>query len=239
MAEEKVNYGKPEGKEGEQLLDNMDYHHTPVSLWSIDHMKLQETDTVLDIGCGSGLNVKRLHQKTPKSKTYGVDYSSTSVKKSKLLNKELIESQDVEIIQANVLDMPFEEEYFDVITAFETVYFWPDIVDSFKQVKRILKNDGKFCIVLDANGIYAPEIEEVAIKEGCTFYTDEELVKLLKDAGYTDITVYNRKRLENKKVIKQITRNSYSEETVDEYLESKIEEDEPVTPEWLCIISKK
>ena len=240
MEEEKTRFGKPEGKPGENLLDNMDYHHTPVSLWSIEHMNIKEDDTILDIGCGSGLNIKRLHQKSPKAKTYGVDYSSTSVRKSTALNKDLVEKGEVEIVEANVQDMPFEDNTFDIITAFETVYFWPTIVDSFKEVKRILKPNGKFCLVLDANGIYAPELEKVAREEGCKFYTDTELIDLLKQAEYSKITVYNRKRKDDRKVIKTITPGGYHEEVIDEHYDEKsIVEVEPVTPEWLCVISQK
>ena len=240
MTEEKVRFGKPEGKEGEALMDQMDKHHTPVSLWAIEHMNIGEDDVILDIGCGSGLNIKRLHQKSPKAKTYGVDYSSTSVKKSKKLNNHLVQNGEIEVMEANVQNMPFEDDTFDVVTAFETVYFWPTIVESFKEVKRVLKPNGKFCAVLDANGIYAPEIEKVAREEGCNFYTDEELIELLKQAEYSRITVYNRKRKENKKLIKTVTAEGYDERLIDDnYDEGDIAEVEPVTPEWLCVISEK
>lgn len=240
MTEEKVRFGKPQGKEGESLLDQMDDHHTPVSIWAIKHMDIKETDTIVDIGCGSGLNIRRLHQKSPKAKTYGVDYSSTSVKKSTTLNKELVEKGEIEVIEANVQNMPFGEDTFDIVTAFETVYFWPTIVDSFKEVKRILKPNGKFCIIMDANGIYAPELEKVAQEEGCKFYTDDELIELLKQAEYSKITVYNRKRKYNKKVIKTVTSKSYDEKVIDEdYDEGEFIEVEPVTPEWLCVIAEK
>lgn len=240
MDEEKTVYGKPEGKAGEKLLDEMDDHHTPVSLWAIGHMNINDDDIILDIGCGSGLNVRRLHQKSPQSKTYGVDYSSTSVKKSTSLNRDLIDEDKVEILEANVQKLPFEDNTFDIITAFETVYFWPTVVDSFKEVKRVLKETGKFCIVLDANGIYAPEIAKVAQEEGCTFYTDTELTKLLLEAQYSKVTVYNRKRKENIKVIKTVTSETCTEETVEEhYDEGNVREDEPITPEWLCVISEK
>jgi len=141
------NYAKPTGNEGNKLLDSMDINHSPRALWSLNLMPIEEEDMIVDIGCGSGLNVKRLHEKSPKSKTIGLDYSSISVKKSIETNKELVDNGEIEIYEANVLNMPFEDNLFDVATAFSTIFFWPDIVNSFKEVKRVLKDDGKFIMV--------------------------------------------------------------------------------------------
>ena len=239
-----ANFGKPEGLAGEELIDAMDIGHTPVSLWSLTNLDVKEDDVTLDIGCGSGLNVKRLYEKSPKAKSYGVDYSSTCVKKSKQLNKELVEKGCVEIVEANVLDMPFDDGTFDIITAFETVYFWPDVVDSFTEVKRVLGDDGKFFIVMDANGCYTPELEEITKDENCTFYTDEELKDLLLDAGYSCVTSIIRKRKEDQKLIKRWNDGKYCEKLSDEgYSDDEfvefMEDGFPSSPEWYCIIAKK
>ena len=239
METEKASYRKPEGKEGKRLFDNMDKEHRPVSLWSISHINIQENDTVLDIGCGSGLNVKRLHEKSSKAKTYGIDYSSTSVETAKTLNREEVKQGSVDIIKANVQEMPFEDERFDIVTAFETVYFWPTIVESFREVKRILKPQGQFCIIMDANGIYDDELKEIEKQENCKFYTDEELTIYLKEAGFSKITIYNRKRKNDKLIIKRFYENKVTEEVVDEDINDNYHEGRLVTPEWLCIISEK
>lgn len=239
MEEEKASYRKPEGKAGEKLIDTMDKSHTPVSLWSIDHININEDDIILDIGCGSGLNVKRLHEKSSKAKTYGIDYSSTSVKKSKILNREEINNGQIEIIEANVQEMPFEDETFNIITAFETVYFWPTLTESFTEVKRILKPKGQFCIIMDANGRFTDELIEIEIRDNCNFYTDKELTKYLKEAGFSKITVYNRKRKENKLLVKTFTGETYKEEEYSEDINDNYHEEELVSPEWLCIVSEK
>lgn len=200
---ESANFGKPEGLAGEELIDGMDISPTPVALWSLRNLDVKKDDVTLDIGCGSGLNIKRLYEKSPEAKSYGVDYSSTCVKKSKQLNKELVESGDIEVYEANVLDMPFDDEKFDVITAFETVYFWPNLVDAFKEVKRILKYDGKFLIEMGSNGDDGTNVtvEEDPKIEGFSSYDDKQLKDLLQQAGFSTITVYIHKA-NHKKLIK-------------------------------------
>lgn len=239
-----AQFGKPEGLAGEKLIDNMDINHTPVSLWSLRNLEVKENDVTLDVGCGSGLNIKRLYEKSPKAKSYGVDYSSTSVKKSKMLNRELVEAGKVEVYEANVLDMPFDDGEIDIITAFETVYFWPDLVDAFKEVKRVLKDDGKFFIVMDANGCYTPELKEITKDENCIFYRDEELKDFLLKAGYSEITSFIRKRKEDKKLVKHLKNGNYCEKLVDDnYPEDEfvefMDDGFPSSPEWYCILAKK
>jgi ubiquinone/menaquinone biosynthesis C-methylase UbiE len=242
--DEMASYKKPEGKSGEELLDLMDHDHTPIALWSLKNLKVNEKDVTLDIGCGSGLNIKRLFEKSPNAKSFGVDYSSTSVKKSKQLNKELVDKGCVEIYEANVLDMPFEDKMFDIITAFETVYFWPDIITSFKEVKRILKDDGKFFIVMDANGCYTPELEEITKEENCTFYTDEELKDLLLNADFSKVTSIVRLRKKDQKCVKKWTKDNFCKKILDDNYQDdqfvEFEEDGfPSSPEWYCIIAQK
>lgn len=236
------SYKKPEGQLGEELLDQMDQDHTPIALWSYTNMDVKQDDTLLDIGCGSGLNIKRLHEKSPKAKTYGVDYSTTSVKKSIIMNQEEVDEGNIIIRQANVLDMPFDDEQFDIITAFSTVFFWPDIINAFKEVKRVLKTGGRFCIVQGINGTenYQPPDNDKGNDEGAVFYNDIEFRDMLKEAGYTSVKCVIRKIKENKKLIKTYNSNGYHEELVDEdYNDGLDYEKEEISPEWLCVIAEK
>jgi SAM-dependent methyltransferase len=234
------DYGKPKGEHGEELLDLMDHDHTPIALWSLKNLKVNEKDVTLDIGCGSGLNIKRLFEKSPKAKSYGVDYSSTSVKKSKQFNKELVDKGCVEVYEANVLDMPFEDNQFDVITAFSTVFFWPDIINAFKEVKRVLKPGGKFFIVQGINGTenYTPPKMEND-DEGAVFYNDQEFKDMLEEAGYSTITCIIRKIGEGKNLIKRYTSEGYCEKIVDDNVEEIPSEKENESPEWLCVLAEK
>lgn len=238
--DEVPSYKKPEGKSGEELLDIMDEDHTPIALWSYTNLDVKEDDVILDIGCGSGLNIKRLYEKSPKAKSYGVDYSSTSVKKSIIMNQEEVDKGNIIIKQANVLDMPFEDEQFDIITAFSTVFFWPDIINAFKEVKRVLKTGGQFFIVQGINGTDNYQPPDDGNDEGAVFYNDIEFKDMLLEAGYSSVKCVIRKIRENKKLIKTCNSQGCTEELVDEEYEDNIDlTKHDVGPEWLCVIAQK
>ena len=233
------SYKKPEGKLGEELLNQMDHDHTPIALWSYTNFDVKDDDVLLDIGCGSGLNIKRLYEKSPKAKSYGVDYSATSVKKSIMMNQKEVDEGNIIIKQANVLDMPFEDEKFDIITAYSTVFFWPDITNAFMEVKRVLKTGGKFIIVQGINGTDNYQPPDDGNDDGAVFYNDIEFKDMLLEAGYSSVTCVIRKIMEHKKLIKTYNEEGYFEQLTDDEHQDNIDKKQDISPEWLCVIAQK
>ena len=109
----------------------------------------------------------------------GIDYSEVSVIKSSKINKAEIENKHCEILQGNVMKLPFRKETFDIITAFETIYFWPDINEAFKQVYRVLKVSGTFMICNESNGENSKEEKWTKIIQGMKKYTILKQIKKL------------------------------------------------------------
>ena len=173
------NMRKPKGKLGNLQLKSMNKEHTPVSLWGLKHLNIEPEDIILDIGCGGGININRMASKA--GKVYGVDYSVESVKLSREVNQDYINDGKVEVLEGNVESLPFKDNTFDIITAFETVYFWPNIEKSFGEVKRVLKPGGIFLIGTESNGSnnLPMRISEKLID--MTVYNDEELTGFLKN----------------------------------------------------------
>ena len=157
-------------------------------------MEIQSDDVCLDIGCGGGANVRKLLEKSPYGKVTGIDYSEISVEKTRKINKAGIESKRCEILQGDVMKLPFRDEIFDVITAFETIYFWPDICEAFKQVYKILKIGGTFMICNESNGENPRDEKWTNRIQGMKIYNSEQIKKFLEDAGFTDVKVDKTKK---------------------------------------------
>ena len=204
------NMRKPQGKLGNIQLKSMNKEHTPVSLWGLKHLNIKSDDVILDVGCGGGINVKRMAKSA--KKVYGIDYSIESVKLSKEVNEKLIDEGKVEIIEGNVKSLPFEDNTFDIVTAFETVYFWPDIEKCFAEVKRVLKPGGIFLIGLETNGSDNFIMKFWGHFIDMEMYDDDEITSLLQSNDFSEITVYLRDGKNNKEII----RSKGSEEIIDD-----------------------
>ncbi|MDD3224488.1 MAG: class I SAM-dependent methyltransferase [Clostridium sp.] len=138
---------KPNGELGRIVIEDMNSKHYELTSFGLKDAHIKNNYNILDIGCGGGRTVNRLSKIAENGNVFGMDYSYECVKSSKEYNEELIKSKKVSILQASVEEIPFKDNNFDIVTAVETIYFWPDLVENFKEVKRVLKKGGKFVII--------------------------------------------------------------------------------------------
>ena len=192
-----INARKPEGELGEKLIDMMNKNHENLARWSIKHINITKKDMILDIGCGGGVNVKRFLKMTD-NKVYGIDYSDIAVKKSMKLNKKAIENKRCKIIQGSVSKLPFKDNTFDMGTAFETIYFWPDFINDLKEIRRVLKDGGTIFIANET----VPLKDDQRQKEfmellDANIYSEDELKDSLLKAGFSDIISFNKESIDS------------------------------------------
>lgn len=225
------NMGNPQGRLGNIQLKSMNKEHTPVSLWVLKHLEIKPDDIILDIGCGGGMNVKRMAEKA--GKVYGVDYSIISVNLSSEVNGDLIRRGQVEIVEGNVQSLPFEDNTFDIVTAFETVYFWPDIEKCFGEVKRVLKPGGTFLIGMESNGANNFIMKFWNHFIDMEMYTDEEIRIFLENNGFSEITAYIRDGRKKQEIIKV---NGNETRVNDDY--NKISFSDKFV-EWVTVVARK
>lgn len=184
------NTRKPKGILGNIMINKMNVGHSKLSDWGLTYINnIKNPAYIADLGCGGGINVAKLIKQFPDAKVTGLDYSQVSVKKSKEVNAKEIKKGICDILQGDVSCMPFEDEKFDILTAFETIYFWPGPLKSFKEVYRILKTGGTFMIVNEFDGISQREQHYAKIIDGLRLYSKQDLNDILKEVGFTEITM--------------------------------------------------
>lgn len=183
------NARKPVGELGQQILDRMNKSHEPLAQWGVSHFKIDEDSKILDIGCGGGRNIQRFaKQISGNGRVVGIDYSEVSVEKSKKLNEEYIKEGIVNVLQGSVSDMPFPNETFDIVTGFETIYFWPDFINDLKEVNRVLKKGGLvfFCNEAVYREGEMEKYEDLIELLDMNIYSEEYLKESLEKTGFTD-----------------------------------------------------
>lgn len=179
------NFSKPEGVLGRVLLSLMNKGHKRSETWALSKIEIQDNMCVLDVGCGGGANVCQIADKLKNGCVFGVDYSKDCVLCSKKLNQKAIDEGRVKIVEASVSNLPFKDEKFDLITAFETIYFWPDLKQDFKEIKRVLKDGGMFCIFTEAGSEKSNRIWEKVIPN-MHVYLFDEVLDMLGDAKFSN-----------------------------------------------------
>lgn len=180
---------KPHGEEGIETIQNMNENHREISEFAFECVDVNVNDDILDIGCGGGVNIEKFLKLTS-GNVDGLDYSEVSVSETIKRNSDEVESGRCNVIQADVSAMPLDDESYDLVTAFETIYFWPEIGEAFKEVFRIINQDGQFMIAQGTDGNHPDDEKWLATVEGMSVYTSPELEKYLLDAGFKNIKSY-------------------------------------------------
>ena len=183
---------KPTGWLGRSVARGMNISHSKLTSWGLNHISIREDATVLDIGCGGGGTIKKLAQIVIKGKVYGIDYSEDSVKISQNANKGAIQAGRVEIRQGSVSCLPYPENTFDLITAIETHYFWPNLVNDLKEVLRVLKPGGTLIMMGGEykGGKYDERNQKWVEFGNMTYHRVDEFKQLIFDAGYIKAQVF-------------------------------------------------
>ncbi|PHC45899.1 SAM-dependent methyltransferase [Bacillus toyonensis] len=159
----------PRGTIGSSMLCIMNAAHTKLTKWALQKVHIKTEAVILDIGCGGDKTIHTLSKRTTFGKIYGIDYSDQAVENSKKANMKDVKTGKVIIHQANVSSIPYNTNFFDLITAFQTHYFWPDVEHDIKEVLRVLQPNGSFLLVAETFKI------QYHMKK---FKTTEELINL-------------------------------------------------------------
>ncbi len=183
------NTRKPEGFLGKMMVNGMNGSgHAALAEWGFGFVNINKTDTALDCGCGGGANVKRLLEKCQRA--VGLDYSPVSVAKAKEVNARAISQNRCRIVGGDVTSLPFKDESMDVVTAFETVYFWQEIEKAFAEIYRVLKPGGIFAVTNESTGTDKTSVKFSQIIDGMKLYTGSDLKMLLENTGFTYIEIH-------------------------------------------------
>lgn len=184
-----TNCACPSGRMGRAMLRFMNTCHGPLTNWGLKLVDIEDNWTILDIGCGGGATLKRLLKRSKGAKVYGLDISEESVAKAKKVCGQLLDKQ-VFICQGSAECLPYEDNKFDLVTAVETIYFWPNMQKCLSEVKRVLKPGGKFVImveVVNGNSMWT------RLVEGMTAYSPQQLNSFLSDAGFIQTEIHLKK----------------------------------------------
>ena len=138
-------FSRPSSLMGRLLLRSMNIGHGRLHQWGLKAAGIQLTDRVLDVGCGGGKAISRILEET-RREVAGVDHSPEAVKTARSVNRAAVSSGRLRIVESSVESLPFRDGFFDVVTAFETTYFWPELQVGLTEIHRVLNRGGRLVI---------------------------------------------------------------------------------------------
>jgi ubiquinone/menaquinone biosynthesis C-methylase UbiE len=173
------------------MAKGMNRGHFKLTTWGLEAVEIADDARILDIGCGGGRTLGRLAEQAPRGHTVGIDYSEDSLAVTRRINRRLVLDGRISLAQATVSALPFANAVFDLATAVETFYFWPDTHGDLAEVRRVLRPGGELVMIAGMyRGSRFDRRNMMFEKAGnLTSLTVDEFEEALASAGYSDVRV--------------------------------------------------
>jgi len=159
---------------------------------------------LLDIGCGSGYFCRKVAEHFPDAKVFGIDLSPNMAKEAKNLVNEA-KSPNLSFSNVEFLNLDFEESAsdcpcnsnFDYIFCLNTFHYFANPERALKKMRDCLNTEGKL-VLLDRNAKFYSLtrfwgwLHSKFIKDGAVFRSDNEIIRMIKTAGYSNCRITER-----------------------------------------------
>lgn len=155
-----------------------------------DYVTFTQTPVrILDAGCGDGINLfgikGMLERNSWKAFLYGTDYNPLRVERV----IKVIPGCDVQ--EANLLSLPFEDGFFDVILCNHVLEHISDDVSAILELKRVLKSDGILMLGVPNEGCFIAQFRNRVVQPSISrttdhvhFYTRHAFTSKLVESGF-------------------------------------------------------
>ena len=115
--------------------------------WTIAMLDLRPTDRVLEIGSGSGDALQLAAKYCSLGLVAGVESDPVMVRRARKRNALLMTYGRVFVREGSVSGLPYPDGSFDKVFSINSVHTWPSQLGDLKEIRRVLRPEGKLFIV--------------------------------------------------------------------------------------------
>lgn len=161
--------------------------------------QIKAGDTVVDLGSGAGNDAFVARSIVGETgKVIGIDFTDKMIEKARA-NAKALNFTNVEFRQGDIENMPLAGNSADVVVSNCVLNLVPDKKLAFAETFRVLKKGGHFSV---SDIVLVGDLPEGLQKNaemyaGCVSgaIQKDEYVKIIKEAGFTNITLQKEKRI--------------------------------------------
>ena len=181
-----AQYRRPSGFIGRWVGEKMADQHRSENLWTVDLLDVQPTDHLLEVGFGPGFALQQIASILTTGVITGVDFSETMVGAAKRRNSQAVKDGRVDVRYGEVKHLPFEDNRFDKVFSINSLYFWIEPLEAFRELRRVIKPNGMLILT------FLPTERWEGAPEGTVDfkpYSSVEVQTLLAQAGFRTIRI--------------------------------------------------
>ena len=109
-----------------------------------DRAKALSPSRILETAAGTGIVTQALHRALPNAEIVATDLNQPMLDEA----QRRVAAAHVRFVQADALDLPFEDSNFDLVVCQFGVMFFPDKVKANAEARRVLGEGGRYLLVI-------------------------------------------------------------------------------------------
>jgi SAM-dependent methyltransferase len=161
--------------------------------------QIKAGDTVVDLGSGAGNDAFVARSIVGETgKVIGIDFTDKMIEKARA-NAKALNFTNVEFRQGDIENMPLAGNSADVVVSNCVLNLVPDKKQAFAETFRVLKKGGHFSVsdIVLVGDLPEGLQKNAELYAGCVSgaIQKDEYVKIIKEAGFTNITLQKEKRI--------------------------------------------
>ena len=177
----------PRGFKGRLSLMLTNTMHGTIHRDAAEALAVQPDDDVLDVGCGAGAFLKKYASQA--HSVAGLDHSPLAIEMAVRKNRSRVEAGTAEFEEGEASRLPWGEGRFSAVVTMGSFVAFPEPLASIKEMHRVLRPGGRVVILLEWNAEDGLNHSKDAQKYGVKMWTEAEMRAMMKEAGFSDITV--------------------------------------------------
>jgi SAM-dependent methyltransferase len=180
---------RPSGASSRAVYRDPLYHHPNFHV-ILQELALTPDDYLLEVGCGGGALLKAALRSG--CRAAAVDHSNEMVRLAREENADAVAGGRLEVREARADSLPFPDATFTCATMTGVLGFLADPVATLAEMRRVLAPGGRVVVLGSDPELKGTPGAPEPMASRLRFYTEAELERLGRDAGFEDVRVIRR-----------------------------------------------
>lgn len=126
--------------------EGMEKDHRRIAERTLERMRIEPGDNVLDVGCGAGWLARILATLASEGRVVGMDISDEMIHRAR---RNCADVGNAMFIVGGVNEIPWEPGFFTKVISVESAYYWPDPGLGLCEILRVLREGGSAWILIN------------------------------------------------------------------------------------------
>lgn len=122
-----------------------------------EKLPLIDAGRLLDVGTGSGLQLKAIHDVRPNLELFGLDMSVAAIR----VARKNLAGMEVDLREGSIEQTTYDDDFFDIVTCNASMSYWTNPTACFNEIYRILMPGGSAMLFEPQRDIDTDEVVKI------------------------------------------------------------------------------